>query len=131
MTAELGPARGSAEDEEARDISRALGHVLVDEVQDLVGCGAELVLRLLRHAQAGLRYSAILLSQSTDSSCATTRTGRRPPISIARCGSAFTDGLEELRLTENFRARTEGGAGARCLGPMLSGADPDYGGHSS
>ncbi|MGW4426274.1 UvrD-helicase domain-containing protein [Streptosporangium sp. NPDC004631] len=102
-----------------------LRHVVIDEVQDLVGSRRELVETLLERYDCGFTVvgdpaQAIYGFQVQDPQ--------------ERAGEAnrffdwlrvtFGDDLVEMRLTENFRARTEEARTALSLGPVLrSGAE--------
>lgn len=114
------------EDADAREQVEDLGHLLIDEVQDLVGVRAELVLELLATCTSGFTLfgdpsQAIYGFQIAD--------GGDGPTSqefYSSLRETYGDELEELVLSENFRARTKEARRALEFGPMLSEHDPDY-----
>lgn len=113
-------------DEEACEEIERLGHVLVDEAQDLVGVRARLVLELLRHCCSGFTLfgdpsQAIYGFQVHDD-----EDGPTSQEFYASLREDFADDLDEVRLSKNFRARTQIARSALDFGPMLSEADPDY-----
>lgn len=113
-------------DTDARDHLLGVGHVLVDEVQDLVGERAELVQEVLRAAGGGFTllgdpaqgiYNFQLEGTArVEGSAALYRWARRE----------FAGNLRELTLTENRRALTPAAKRALSFGARLNADAPDY-----
>jgi hypothetical protein len=110
----------------AQDSIEALRHVLIDEVQDLVGERARLVAALLEAASCGFTlfgdpaqsiYGYRQADEDDDD--------RSDPVHEwvrQRFGSV----LLERRLTHNFRALSATATSVLAFGPRLQGATPDY-----
>lgn len=109
--------RGLADDWYADD----LAHLIVDEVQDLVGLRRQMVQALIeRFPNAGLTVvgdgaQAIYSFQVQDPKERAAETNGF----FAWLRERFADDLIELRLTRNFRARTQEAATALALGPAV------------
>ena len=100
-------------------------HIVVDEIQDLVGVRAALVLTLLRLAGCGFTLlgdpaQAIYNFQLGD--CERER-GSEPLFDAVR--DAYTD-LRTCTLSENFRAQTEESRAPLMLGSLLAKRNADY-----
>jgi hypothetical protein len=107
------------------DAIGALRHVIVDELQDLVGCRAEFVLALLRVCGGGFTvlgdpaqsiYEFQLRGQER-------RTSSAEFLGLLREQTGAQ--LECYELTRNFRARTERAKAAFSFGAKLSAAGAD------
>ncbi|MFI6867263.1 UvrD-helicase domain-containing protein [Nocardia sp. NPDC050406] len=109
--------RGLADDWYADD----LAHIIVDEVQDLVGLRRQMVQTLIaRFPNAGLTVVGDS-AQAIYSWQARSSKGCAPePSFFDWLRERFADDLVELRLTRNFRARTPEAATALALGPAVS-----------
>ncbi|MFI6451925.1 UvrD-helicase domain-containing protein [Streptosporangium amethystogenes] len=99
----------------------ALRHVIIDEVQDLVGERREMVEALLGRYDCGFTVvgdsaQAIYGFQSQDPS-------ERPGEFFIWLRNTFGEDLVELHLTKNFRARTEEARLALALGSELQRTD--------
>jgi len=97
-----------------------LGHVFVDEVQDLVGSRREMVSALLATYECGFTVvgdpaQAVYGFQVTDPAARATETNRFPRWLRAEFGSD----LVELPLTRNFRADSDDARAALHLGQVL------------
>lgn len=114
----------------AEEILRPIRHVFVDEVQDLVGDRAALVLVLLAGAGCGFSLfgdpaQSIYGFQLDESHARITASG------FAEAVRAAYPELVEAGLTRNYRARSEIAKTALALGPIVAGdgmpADEAYG----
>lgn len=111
----------------ATDLLYDVRHVVVDEIQDLVGERAELVKAILEQAAGGFTLlgdpaQGIYGFQLEDP-------GERLRGSAALYAwlrARFSGDLVELTLSENFRARAAEALVARPFGPLLCEAKPDY-----
>ena len=101
-------------------------HILIDEIQDLVGTRAELVLALLARCDCGFT----LFGDPAQSIYGHQIRGEADAIDnrglYARLRGAFADSLIEKSLTENFRALSDSARGPLRFGPRLQEADADY-----
>lgn len=113
-------------DEEAREQIEELGHLLIDEVQDLVGVRAEMVLELLRHCTSGFTLFGDPSQAIYGFQLEGEDDGPTSQEFYAALREGYADELDELDLSENFRARTKEARRALEFGPMLSEHDPDY-----
>jgi len=102
--------------------SGAPAHVVIDEVQDLVGDRRNMVETLLDHFQDSCGFTlvgdsaqAIYGFQVSDPEVRAAETDAF----FAWLRASYPDDLVELRLTENFRASTEEARTALPLGPSL------------
>ncbi|MFJ3553825.1 UvrD-helicase domain-containing protein [Streptomyces sp. NPDC090114] len=102
--------------------SGAPAHVVIDEVQDLVGDRRNMVETLLDHFQDSCGFTlvgdsaqAIYGFQVSDPEARAAETDAF----FAWLRASHSDDLVELRLTENFRASTEEARTALSLGPSL------------
>lgn len=112
---------------DATELLSSFRHVIVDEIQDLVGLRAELVKAVLMQNQnAGFTlfgdpaqgiYNFHLRGQAR-------RTGSAALDIWLR--NTFGDRLVEKSLSKNFRAATKGAAAALWAGESLTGPNPDY-----
>lgn len=113
--------------EDARSEIKRLQHVIVDEVQDLVGVRRELVQAILENAESGFTLfgdpaQGIYNFQAADP-------GERQLGSLV-----FFDWVAKLpgppverpELTKNFRYETPEARSAEWAGPLLNGDAPDY-----
>jgi superfamily I DNA/RNA helicase len=114
--------------EETQEQLRRLRHVIVDEVQDLVGVRRELVQVVLEHADTGFSLfgdpaQGIYNFQAQD------RLERQVGslLFFEWVRNAFHDPpVEEVTLTKNFRYETDAAASAEWAGPLLNSPEPDY-----
>ena len=113
-------------DDQAGEEVERLGHLLIDEVQDLVGVRAEMVLELLAHCRSGFTLfgdpsQAIYGFQVHEDG-----NGPTSQEFYAELRERFAGDLEEVGLLDNFRARTAVARSALEFGPQLSEAHADY-----
>lgn len=118
-----------AESDEARDDLRRIRHVIVDEVQDLVGVRRLLVQSILEHATGGFTLfgdpaQGIYNFQAEEQA-------ERQLGSLLFFNWVKNElpgrSVKELSLTKNFRYQTEEAKSAEWAGPLLNGSNPDYG----
>lgn len=111
---------------EARTEALSYRHLIVDEVQDLIGDRADLVRALLEAGDRGFSlfgdpaqgiYNYQLEGEAR-------RIGSAALYKWIR--DQFTPGLLERRLTLNFRVRSDEAGIALWAGPELNSANPDY-----
>lgn len=112
---------------EANQFLRAFRHVIVDEIQDLVGLRAELVKAvLIQNQDVGFTlfgdpaqgiYNFHLSGQAR-------RTGSAALFCWLR--NTFCDRLVERTLSKNFRATTKAAQAALWAGESLTSTNPDY-----
>ena len=105
------------------EIKTTYRHLLVDEIQDLVGIRAEFVARLLTTADAGFTLfgdpaQSIYEHQHADGS------GR---VCLYQLLPAELGQVVTLTFTQNYRARTEQTKRVLSFGPRLQAPSPDYG----
>lgn len=100
-------------------------HILIDEIQDLVGPRADLVATLLRSVAAGFTLFGDPAQRiydhqihDPDSNCSADL------YKIVR--EEFSDNLVEMTLSKNFRALGERPRRVLDFGPRLQAAEPDY-----
>lgn len=111
---------------EARTEAMSYRHVIVDEVQDLIGDRADLVKALIEAGDQGFSlfgdpaqgiYNYQLKGEAR-------RIGSTALYQWIR--EQFTPGLLERRLTFNFRVRSDGASVSLWAGPELNSPNPDY-----
>ena len=117
------------EDKETREFLQVFRHVIVDEIQDLVGPRAELVKALLTHNEdAGFTlfgdpaqgiYNFHLSGQAR-------RVGSAALYGWLR--DTYRERLIEKTLSKSFRATTKAAEAALWAGESLTSSNPDYGG---
>jgi AAA domain/UvrD-like helicase C-terminal domain len=113
--------------EDARAEIQRLQHVIVDEVQDLVGVRRELVQAILEHAESGFTLfgdpaQGIYNFQADDP--AERQLGSLVFFEwVARLPGPP---VERPELTKNFRYQTPEAHSAEWAGQLLNGDDPDY-----
>jgi AAA domain/UvrD-like helicase C-terminal domain len=114
--------------EETQEHLRLLRHVIVDEVQDLVGVRRELVQVVLEHAHTGFSLfgdpaQGIYNFQAED------RLERQVGslLFFQWVRNTFDNpAVEEVTLTKNFRYQTEEARSADWAGPRLNSPEPDF-----
>lgn len=111
--------------EEARTRLADFQHILVDEIQDLVGVRSDLVRAILQHHSGGFTLlgdpaQAIYDWQDSDSPA-----GDRESL-FDWVRSTVGANLEEHRLSTNFRARSDTALVALQYGKELNDPHPDY-----
>lgn len=113
-------------DERAREGLHAYAHVLIDEIQDLVGERADFVKVLLEAAPGGFT----LLGDPAQGIYNFQAQGRAREIGAGALyewlRSTFRDELQERTLSENFRAKTADSRTALWAGDPLNGSNPHY-----
>ncbi|WP_250032192.1 UvrD-helicase domain-containing protein [Paractinoplanes maris] len=112
-------AVGTILDGDAEEYTRKIRHVLLDEIQDLVGDRQEMVEALLSSLDCGFTVvgdpaQAIFNFQASS--------GHREGDLFAWVRTAYADDLEELALTKDFRARSPRPAGILACGEALRGS---------
>lgn len=111
---------------EAIEYMAGIHHVLVDEIQDLVGVRAELVKGILDRDSLGFTLmgdpaQGIYGFQTRGEE---RRSGSSPLFGWLR--ERWGDELQEFSLEQNFRAQTTQARAAVPVGMRLASADPDY-----
>lgn len=115
------------EDPSAASLVDEVEHLIVDEVQDLVGVRAELVKAILERLPGGFT----LLGDPAQGIYAFQL--ENPEERLRGSGALYSwlrgrygDELIELTLAENMRARSSDALVARPFGPLLCSEEPDY-----
>ena len=113
--------------DDAREEIRRLRHVIVDEVQDLVGVRRELVQTILEYAQAGFT----LFGDPAQGIYNFQAEGPERQLGSLVFFDWVTNQLQgpavqQLTLTKNFRYQTAAARSAEWAGSLLNGTDPDY-----
>lgn len=113
--------------EQVPDEVRLVRHVLVDEIQDLVGSRAQLVIALLKRARAGFTLfgdpAQAIYGHQAD------RDGADPADSelFGWVRGHFAPDLVEVQLTRDYRAVTAQTRNVARVGVSLRGPMPDHG----
>ncbi|MEU8230495.1 UvrD family DEAD/DEAH box helicase [Actinoplanes sp. NPDC048967] len=110
----------------ADDLFEDLRHVIVDEVQDLVGCRRQLVQELLERFDCGFTVvgdaaQSIYGFQVKDPD----QRAREAGLFVRQLRDTFASTLVQLTLTQNFRAGTDEARTALEYGPLLRRAVDD------
>jgi Superfamily I DNA and RNA helicases len=114
------------DDSELDEFLSSLQHVLVDEVQDLVGIRAEFTLELLSQIRCGFTlfgdpaqsiYGFQLRQQESEMTS---------PQFYSRVRELFADGIIEHAFVDNYRATTRASRTALALGTELADPQADY-----
>jgi hypothetical protein len=110
----------------AADEVKLVRHVLVDEIQDLVGPRAELVMALLRRAEAGFTLfgdpSQAIYGYQADQQGGPLAS----PELYAWVRGHFAADLVTLQLTHDYRAATPQTRAVACVGLRLREPEPDH-----